>query len=211
VYWADYWARWGATLKYCIPFRSHVLKHTAKMSTYRVITSQTVILEAVLYFNVFLSSRCKAELDFHPRELLYMDIRAYREAKQLFLTKAEAYLQKRPNELDNGNHRNALDGFDLRHPKVIEDAPKSLPKRNGSLPLDLGDMAKFDWKAFSRFIQQPSTEVTFKEKKWAKGLLQKRSVYKGSGSWMTVFLEDTLPGPRIPKEDVSENPGWKLG
>jgi hypothetical protein len=211
VYWADYWARWGASFKYCVPFRSHILKHAAKMSKYRVITSQTVVLETIIYFNVFLSSACKADLGFHPRELLDMDTRTYREAKQLFLTKAEAYLQKRPNELDNGSHRNVLNGFDLRHPKVIAEAPKPLPQRNGSLPLDIGDMAKFDWKALSRFIQQPSTKVTFKEKKWAKGLLQKRSVYKEPGSWMLVFLEDTLPGPKISEGDVSENPGWKLG
>ncbi|KAJ4985737.1 hypothetical protein SVAN01_08733 [Stagonosporopsis vannaccii] len=211
VYWADYWFRWGASIKYRVPFRSHVLKHTARLAKYRVITSQTVIMETALYFNVFLSSGCMAELGFHPRQLLEMDARSYREAKQCFLTRAESYLQKRPNELDNGKHRNVLEGFDLRHPKIISEAHKQLPKSNKSLPLDLGDMVKFDWKALSRFIQQPSLEVSFKEKKWAKTLLQKRSVYKEQGSWMMVFLEDTLPGSKISEDHVSENPGWKLG
>lgn len=210
MYWADYCARWVTSVKYRIPFRSHVLKHTAKMSNYRVITSQTVIMETLLYFNILMSSGCKAELDFHPRELLDMNARPYRDAKQHFLAKADVYLQKRPQELDNGNHRNVLDGFDLRHPRVIAEAPKPIPKRNGSLPLDIGDMATFKWKALSQLIQQPSMEVSWKEKKWAKTLLQKRSVYKEPGSWKTVFLEDTLPGPKIPEECVSQNPGWTL-
>ncbi|KAF2624925.1 hypothetical protein BU25DRAFT_474418 [Macroventuria anomochaeta] len=210
MYWADYWSRWGAAIKYRIPFRSHALKHAAKMSGYRVVTSQTLIMETILYFNVLMSSGCKAELGFHPRELLDMN-ETYSDAKMRFFAQAARYLQKRPVEVDNGNHRNVLDAFDLRHPKVIADAPKPQPNSNGSLPLDIGDMARFDWKALSRLIQQPSSEVSLKEKKRAKALQKDRSVYKEPGTWKIVFLEDTLPGPRVPAERVSENPGWKLG
>lgn len=211
TFWADYWLRWGAAVKYRIPFRSHALKHATKMVNYRVITSQTLIMETMIYFNVFMSSGCMAELEFCPRELLDMDNETYRNAKQRFLTKAAMYLQKRPNELDNGDHRNILNAFDLRHPKVIADTPELPHKSNGSLPPDLGDMAKFDWKALSRLIQQPNSVIPWKEKKRAQALKKKRSVYKEPGSWQLVFLEDTLPGPKIPVECVSENPGWKLG
>ena len=211
TYWADYWSRWGASIKYRIPFRSHALKHAAKMSNYRVITSQTLIMETILYFNILMSNGCKAELGFHPRELLDMAKETYHDAKQRFFSQVIQYLQKRPVEVDNGNHRNVLDAFDLRHPKIIAEAPKPQPGSNGSLPLDIGDMTKFNWKSLSRLIQQPNTEVSWKEKKRAKALQKKRSVYKESGTWKMVFLEDTLPGLRVPVECVSENPGWKLG
>ncbi|KAJ4376609.1 hypothetical protein N0V86_006723 [Didymella sp. IMI 355093] len=210
TFWAEYWSRWGAAVKYRIPFRSHAHKHAANMNNYRVITSQTLIMETAIYFNIFLSSACKAELGFHPRELLDMDNKNYRNSKQRFLTKATLYLQKRANELDNGDHRNILGAFDLRHPKVIVQGPKLHHRPNGSLPPIL-DMTKFDWKTLSRHIQQPNSAVSFKEKKRAVALKKKRSVYKEPGSWQLVFLEDTLPGPRTPVEDVSENPGWKLG
>ncbi|KAJ8108336.1 hypothetical protein OPT61_g8245 [Boeremia exigua] len=208
--WTEYWSRWGASVKCRIPFRSHVLKHTSKLSNYRMVTSQTLIMESAFYFNVLMSSACKAELGFDPRELLDMDIRTYRDAKQHFLTKAEEYLQRRPYEVDHGNHQNILNGFDLRHPKVIAETPKPQLKSNGSLPLDIGDMTRFDWKLLSRFIQQSNTEVSWKEKKWAKTLQKKRSVYKEPGTWQMVFLEDTLPGSMIPADCMSENPGWKL-
>lgn len=211
TFWADYWSRWGAAVKYRIPFRSHALKHSAKMANYRVITSQTLIMEIIIYFNVFMSSACQAELEFHPRELLNMEKETYRSAKQCFLEKATTYLQKRPEELDNGDHGNILNAFDLRHPMVIAGTPKVPHKPNGSLPPDLGDMAKFEWKTLSRLIQQPSSVVSLNEKRRAQVLKKKRSVYKEPGSWQLVFLEETLPGPRIPAECVSENPGWKLG
>lgn len=210
TFWADYWSRWGASIKYCIPFRSHALKHAAKMNNYQMITSQTLIVETGIYFNVFMSSACKAELGFHPRELLNMGNETHRDAKQRFLAKATLYLQKRANELDNGDHRNILNVFDLRHPKVIADGPKLQHNPNGSLPPDLGDMTKFDWKKLSRHIQQPVSMVPWKEKKRAAALKKERSVYKEPGSWQLIFLKDTLPGPRIPVEFVSENPGWRL-
>ncbi len=208
--WIDYCAHWGTSIKYRIPFRSHVLKHTAKLSDYHMITSQTLIMEMVLYFNILMSSACKAELGFHPRELLDMDTGVYRRAKQRFLDKASDYLQKRAEEVDNGNHRNVLEEFDLRHPKVVTEGPKSLPDSNRSLPFDIDDLTRFDWKLFSRFIQQPNAEVPWREKKWAKALQKKRSVYKEPGSWRLVFLEETLPGSTIPKDCTSENPGWEL-
>lgn len=211
TFWADYWSRWGADVKYRIPFRSHALKHCAKMASYRVITSQTLIMETMIYFNVFMSSACQAELQFDPRELLDMDKEKYRAAKRCFLEKAVMYLQRRPEELDNGDHRSILNAFDLRHPMVIANAPRFPHKPNGSLPPSLGDMSKFDWKALSRLIQQPNSAVPLKEKKQALALKKKRSVYKEPGSWQLIFLEETLPGPRIPAECFSENPGWKLG
>lgn len=209
MYWADYWARWGGVIKYCVPFLSHALKHAAKLSEYRIITSQTLIMETILYFNILMFSGCKAELGFHPRELLDMG-EAFRDSKKRYISKATLYLQKRPSEVDIGNHLDLFDTFDLRHPKVIADAPKPQPKSNGSLPLDIGDIGRFEWKTFSRLIQQPSSKVTLKEKKRAKALQKQRSVSKEPGSWKMVFLEDTLPGPRVPVECVSENPGWKL-
>ncbi|KAF1927242.1 uncharacterized protein M421DRAFT_185766 [Didymella exigua CBS 183.55] len=211
TFWQDYWSRWGAAIKYRIPFRSHALKHAAKMNNYRVVTSQTLIMETTVYLNVFMSNACKVELDFHPRELLEMDNDTYRNAKQRFLAKATMYLQKRAIGLDNGDHRNIFNAFDLHHPELIAEGPNLRHKPNGSLPLDIGDMAKFDWKALSRLIQQPASVVSFKEKKRAVPLKQKRSVYKEPGAWQLVFLEDTLPDPKIPVTCVSENPGWKLG
>ncbi|KAF9695637.1 hypothetical protein EKO04_006536 [Ascochyta lentis] len=213
TYWADYWTRWGAAIKYCVPFRSHQIKHAAKMTNYRMITSQTLIMETTLYFNVFLTGSCKAELDYHPRELLDMESQIGRSAKQRFLTKAILYIQRRSEELDSGNALDVCDifqAFDLRHPKVIAEQPAARPRSNGSLPLDIGSMGKFDWKDLSRFIQMPSSEVTFKEKKRAKALQKKRSVYKEPGSWRMVFLEDTIPVPRVPMGCFSENPAWKL-
>lgn len=210
TYCADYWSRWDAAIKYRIPFRSHALKHTRTMAGYRMITSQTLIMETSLYFNVLMTSACKAELGFHPRDLLDMDIASYSDAKQRFLAKTTLYLQKRPMDVDNGSHLNVLDKFDLRHPRIIAKAPKPQPQSNGSLPLDIGDMANFDWKALSRLIQQPGLEVTLKEKRRAKALQKKRSVYKELGTWKMVFLEDTLPSARVPVGCVSENPGWKL-
>jgi hypothetical protein len=209
--WADYWSRWGAGLKYCIPFRSHTLKHAMKMSNYRVITSQTLVMEITLYFNILMQSACKIELGFHPRDLLKMDTKTCRAAKQHFFTKITEYLQRRPVEIDDGNHLNVLEDFDLRHPKIIAEAPRSHHKSNGSLPLDIGEMAKFDWKALSRLIQQPGSEVSLKEKKRAKALQKKRCMYKEPGTWKMVFLEDTLPGSRVPVEHVSENPRWEFG
>ncbi|KAF3039384.1 hypothetical protein E8E12_007648 [Didymella heteroderae] len=197
TWWAEYWSRWGAAVKYRIPFRSHALKHAAKMESYRMITSQTLIMETNVYFNVFMTSACKAELNFHPNELLDMDRDSYRNAKQRFLTKATTYLQKRANELDSGEHRNILSAFDLRHPEIIAQEPKLRYYANGSLP-PVVDMTKFDWKALSRHIQQPSSAVTLKEKKRAVALKKKRSVYKEPNSWQLVFLEDTLPGPKHP-------------
>ncbi|KAH6644732.1 hypothetical protein C7974DRAFT_384183 [Boeremia exigua] len=208
--WTDYRARWGDSIKYRIPFRSHALKHNAKMSNYRVITSQTLIMETNFYFNIMLSSGCKAELGFYPHEMLDMDSRTYRDAKQCFFTKAEEYLQKRAHELDNGDYHDVLDGFDLRHPQFVAKASKPMPQSNGSIPLDIGDLTTFDWKTLSRLIQQPYAEVSLKEKQWAKTLQKKRSVYKEPGTWMMIFLEDTLPGPRVPRSCISENPGWKL-
>lgn len=210
TWWAEYWSRWGAAVKYRIPFRSHALKHAAKMDNYRVITSQTLIMEITIYFNVFMSSACKAELGFHPRELLDMDNETYRNIKSRFLAKATTYLQKRSNELDNGDHRDILDGFDLRHPTVIVQGPKLRHGSNGALPPDV-DISRFDWKSFSRHIQQPNSAVVLKEKKLAAALKKKRSMYREPGSWQLVFLDDTLPGPKISSENVSENPEWKLG
>lgn len=209
TWWAEYRLRWGAAIKYRIPFRSHALKHATKMNIFRVLTSQTLIMEIGIYLNIFMSSACKAELGFHPRELLDMDNEDYRNAKQRFLAKAVMYLQKRAMVLDNGEHRNILGAFDLRHPKIIAQGPKHHHRSNGSLPPNL-DMAKFDWNALSRLIQQPISAVPFKEKKHAVALKKKRSVYKESDSWQLVFLEDTLPTHKIPVENVSENPGWKL-
>lgn len=209
TWWAEYWLRWGAAVKYRIPFRSHALKHATKMNTFRVITSQTLVTEMGIYFNVFMSSACKAELGFHPRELLDMDSEDYRNAKQRFLAKATMYLRKRANELDNGGHRNILGAFDLRHPKIIAQGPRHYQRSNGSLPPNL-DMAKFDWKALSGHIQQPISAVSLKEKKRAAALKKKRSVYKEPDSWQLVFLEDTLPAARVLVENLSENPGWKL-
>lgn len=209
--WTDYWSRWSAGPKYCIPFRSHALKHATKMSNYRMITSQTLIMESTLYFNMLMQSACKVELGFHPCDLLEMDTKTCRAAKQRFFAKVTEYLQKRPDEVDNGNHLNLLEGFDLRHPKVIAGAPRWHHKSNGSLPFDIGEMAKFDWKTLSRFIQQPGLEVSLKEKKRAKALQKKRSVYKEPGTWKIVFLEDTIPGSGVPIEYMSENPGWKFG
>ncbi|KAF3050028.1 hypothetical protein E8E11_003336 [Didymella keratinophila] len=209
TWWAEYWSRWGAAVKYRIPFRSHALKHAAKMNNYRVITAQTLILEMGVYFNVFMSSACKAELGFYPRDLLDMDPKTYRKAKRHFLGKATVYLQKRANELDNGDHRNILGSFDLRHPTIIAQGPKLRHRSNGSLPPNV-DIANFDWKALSRHIQQPNSAVILKEKKLAAALKKKRSVYKEPDSWQLVFLDDTLPGPKIPVENVSENLGWKL-
>lgn len=210
TWWAEYWSRWGAAVKYRIPFRSHALKHAGKMKNYCVITSQTLVMEVNIYFNVFMSSGCKAELGFHPRELLDMNSERYRNAKSRFFAKATTYLQKRSNELDNGDHRNILGVFDLRHPAIIAKGPKLHHRSNGSLPPEV-DIAKFDWKALSRHIQQPNSAVVLKEKKLAAALKKKRSVYKEPGSWQLVFLDDTLPGPKIPAESVGENPGWKLG
>jgi hypothetical protein len=210
TWWAEYWSRWGVAVKYRIPFRSHALKHAAKMNNYRMITSQTLIMETSIYFNVFMSSACKAELGYHPRELLDMDKESYRNAKPRFLAKAAMYLQKRADELDNGDHRNILNTFDLRHPTIIAQGPKLRHRSNGSLPSSV-DIEKFDWKALSRHIQQPNSAVALKEKKLAAALKQKRSVYKEPGSWQLTFLDDTLPGPKIPSENVSENPRWKLG
>ncbi|UPX16493.1 uncharacterized protein EKO05_0006891 [Ascochyta rabiei] len=213
TYSTDYWSRWGVAVKYRVPFCSHQLKHAAKMTKYRMITSQTLIMEISLYFNVFMMSSCKAELDFHPRELLDMESGACRSAKQRFFAKTLVYLKRRPAELDSGKALdvlNVLNTFDLRHPKVIAEQPAAQPRGNGSLPLDIGSMEKFDWKEFSRLIRMPSSEVTLKEKKRAKALQKNRSVYKEPGSWKMVFLEDTIPGPRIPMDCISENAAWRL-
>lgn len=210
TYWADYWSRWGTGIKYRLPFRSHALKHAAKISNYRMITSQTLIMETAIYFNVLMQNGCKAQLGFHPHELLEMDNQPYRDAKQRLLSTAIEYLQRRPKEIDNGEPLSVLGSFDLRHPKIIADAPKNHHKSNNSLPLDIGEMAKFDWKVFSRFIQQPASDVSLREKKWAKMLQKKRSVYKEAGNWKTIFLDDTLPASKVPVECVSENKTWKL-
>lgn len=208
--WSDYCSRWVAAIKYRVPFRSHALNHSAKISSYRMITSQTLIMEIGLYFSVFMSSACKVELGFHPDELLAIDSTAYHDAKKLFFNKVKEYLQKRPNDLDNGNSQNVFNEFDIRHPKVIADAPKPNRKSNSSLPLDVGNMTQFDWKTFSRLILQPGSDVSFKEKKLAKTLQKNRSVYKEPHTWQLLFLEDTLPAPRIPTACVSENPDWKF-
>ncbi|KAJ4362657.1 hypothetical protein N0V95_001365 [Ascochyta clinopodiicola] len=213
TYSTDYWSRWGVAVKYRVPFRSHQLKHAAKMTKYRMITSQTLIMETSLYFNVFMMSSCKAELDFHPRELLDMAAQACRNAKQRFFAKALFNLKRRPVELDSDRFPdilNVLHAFDLRHPKVIAEQPAAQPLNNMSLPLDIGSMEKFDWKELSRLIRMPGSEVTFKEKKRAKALQKNRSVYKEPGSWKMVFLEDTIPGPRVPVDCVSENAAWEL-
>lgn len=210
TYWTDYRFRWIHAIKYRIPFRSHALKHATKICSYRMVSSQTLIMEMVLYFNILMASGCKAELGFHPCELLEMDSAAYCNAKGAFLNKVKEYLQKRPKDLDSGRPRNILDEFDLRHPKVIADAPKIQPKSSRSLPLDLGDISNFDWKTFSRLIQQPSSQVSLREKKLAKDLQRTRSAYKEPGSWQLVFLEDTLPSRNVPTACVSENPNWKF-
>ena len=210
TYWEDYYSRWITSVKYSVPFRSHAIKHAKKMSEYHMITSQTLITEITLYFNVFMTRSCEAELGFHPHQLLDMDPESYQKSLRRFINQAEEYLQKRHKDLDNGEPLNVFKTFDLRHPKVITDASKAKPRSNGSLPLDIGDMQKFDWKMFSRLVQQPGSEVSLQEKKLAKKLQWNRSVYKEPGTWQLVFLEDTLPGPRIDEGCVSENPRWRL-
>ena len=211
TYWEDYHSRWITSVKYSVPFRSHAIRHAKKMSEYHMITSQTLITEITLYFNVFMTRLCEAELGFHPHQLLDMDPESYQKSLRRFINQAEEYLQKRHKDLDNGKPLNVFKTFDLRHPKVIADASKAKPRSNGSLPLDIGDMQKFDWKMFSRLVQQLGSEVSLQEKKLAKKLQWNRSVYKEPGTWQLVFLEDTLPGPRIDEGCVSENPRWRLG
>lgn len=213
LYWSDYWQRWGAAIKYRLPFRSHQLKHSAKMNNYRMITSQTLIMEIGMYLNMLIVGSCKADLGFYPRDLLDMESKTARDAKQRFFDTVLECLQKRPNELDSGKSPevlNALGTFDLRHPKIIAEVPAVRPKSNGSLPLNIGNMEDFDWKEMSRLIRMPGPEVTFKEKKRAKALQKKRSVFKEHGDWRMVFLDDTIPASRVPVECVSENVAWKL-
>jgi hypothetical protein len=212
--WSDYCSRWGTAIKYRIPFRSHQLKHAAKMSTYHLITTQTLIMECIVYFNIFLTGGCKAELTFTLPDLLLLPAQHHEDAEHLLLTKVTAYLQKRPSDIDAGNPLNILSTFTLAHPKFPLPSPTTpLTQRthHTSLPLDIGSMANFDWKALGRFIQQPGSEVPYREKKAAVVLKKKRSAWKEDGEWKVRFLEDTVPGVKVKGECVSENPGWKLG
>ena len=211
TYWEDYRSRWITSIKYSVPFRSHAIRHAKKMSDYHMVTAQTLITEITFYFNIFITRACEAEIGFRPHQLLDMDSESYHVSLRRFIDKAVEYLQKRQRDLDNGSPHNIFNTFDMRHPKVIAEASKARPTSNGSLPLDIGDMQEFDWNMFSRLVQQPGSEVSLQEKKVAKRLQWNRSVYKEPGTWQLVFLEDTLPGPRIDEGCVSENPRWRLG
>lgn len=212
--WSDYWHRWGFAVKYRVPFRSHQLKHSANMESHRLITSQTLMMEISLYFNIFMVGGCKAELGFAPSDLLDMDLHVSHDAKQRFFNKVNEHLQRRPQELDSGRGLKALNvlgRFDLRHPKVIAERSAAQPKGNGSLPLEIGSMKDFDWKELSGLIRMSGSEVSLNEKKRARALQKKRCVYREPGSWKLVFLEDTIPSSKVPVECVSENSAWKLG
>ncbi|KAF2995203.1 hypothetical protein E8E13_001112 [Curvularia kusanoi] len=209
TYWENYSSRWMTGLKYRIPFRSHALKHATKMSEYRMLTSQTLIAEMTFCFNVFMSSSWKDELGFEAREMVEMEFETFHKSYRLLIRTATEVLQKRPKDLDNGKFKNAPGGFDYRHPSVVASTATMGHKR--SLPVDIGDLQRFDWKTLSRLIQQPGSEVSLQEKRAAKALQKYRSVYKEPGSWQLFFLEDTLPGPKIDESYVSENPAWSLG
>ncbi|KAH7401189.1 hypothetical protein BKA66DRAFT_449959 [Pyrenochaeta sp. MPI-SDFR-AT-0127] len=212
MHWQAYLSRWARSIEYRVPFRSHNSKHLGKMSGYRCITQQTIIMEQMAYFNVFLTDKLGLELEL--QDLVDMDSEDFQYSKGQLIRHVTDYLCKRCTDLDSNVDTDCLTGtFDLRRPKVIAKLPIFYnpliqSERPESMPLDIGEMSRFGWVKLRKLIQMPSTEVKYHEKKKAKLLLGHRCVYKMPGDWKLVFLTDTLPSLKVPFECVSENPYW---
>jgi hypothetical protein len=203
--WPTYLNRWMSKPKYRIPFRSHYNKHAEHMSTYRCVTHLTVVMEQATIFNSLLMS-CEFTLGFDFKDLPAEDFEVFRGYKQRLLAALGEHLQPRPADFDPTSTPSLPAPFDLRHPKIIDDAKRELPE---SLPHDVGDMKDFSWDSLRKMIQLPGNAIHYKEKKCARNLLDHRCVYKMPGDWRLIFLLDTLPSPLVPLTCVSENPFWE--
>lgn len=207
--WEDYLESWVSTIKYSVPFRSHYDKHVEKMNTYHHITHLTVIMVQIGYLSVLVSN-CKHELGFDLRELPFMDDDDFPIANESFVQAVHNFMQKIIEELDEGTVRESLVGnFDLRHPTEVVNLEAAIAYELECLPLDIGDITKFDWNTFRELVRMPSSDVKYKEKKKLRLLLSHRCAYKLPGDWRIVFLQETLPSVNIPWSFSSENPYWR--
>lgn len=211
---STYFNDWGHAVRYRVPFRSHMEKHTEKMNKYRCITSHTIIMEQLCYFNLFLH-RMQDTPDLHFTHLLTLDDAAFHSAMTTLTAQCTQNFLARSTDLDKGTTYITSDPtFDTRHPKFLATLrqpmfPADKKEPAETLLLDVGDMQAFPWDKLRKLIQMTGPEAKYKDKKKAKMLLGNRCVYKMEGDWRMVFLQDTLPSSKVPEGNVSVNPYWK--
>jgi hypothetical protein len=206
--WADYLDRCVIAIKYRIPFRSHHRKHAELLSDYHCITHHTVILEQMGYFNGLIRNHDYA-LNFDVKDMLAADKQTFQEYKDRFVKAVIQHLVQRSEEIDGPSPQCLAAPFDIRHPKVIDQVASAHVEAIETLPFDAGSIQDFDWDKLRQLIAMPGNDVTYREKKKAKLLLQHRCVYRMPGDWKLMFLADTLPSVRVSWAYISENPFWE--
>jgi hypothetical protein len=201
--WAAYRERSASVIKYSLPFRSHHVKHNKNVSKNSTAKHLTIIKKQIESVNALLNeSDLILGSDF--KTMLSQDIEIFTDAKQRLLLAASSRLAKHQQNVETEPIEPAIAPLDRIH-----DCPAMTNTSIGEpLLFHLWSMGKFDWQKLVDMVKVTGPEVTYREKKKAKALLQHRCVYRVPGNWRLIFIADEMPSSQVPSELVSENPFW---
>jgi hypothetical protein len=199
VPWSTYINCCADEIKYRIPFRSHHNKHIGNMNRNNTITHLTIITQQMALVNTLLAES-DSILGFDLNTLLSQNSEAFQNANN----RLSNYFTEHAADLDgNANYPTVAPSNDFNRLEIMADTAVGEP-----VFLNLGDMSKFDWSKLSEMVKMKGGEVTYKEKKKARSLLQHRCVYRMPKDWRLVFLADEMPSTKVPGKFVCENPYW---